>query len=186
MIIENVEGLDNDSLIQFYADFEQIMHKHSYSKHFLLHKEGAVCNHLYLINEGLARTFYYKDGQDITAHFAFEKSTITAIDSFIQRKRSRYNIELLEDTEVTSVSHQDLHGLLKNKPQHEKIVRLYLEQIYIDLAERVEDLLFHSAKERYFKLIEKNPKILQRVSLKHIASYVGITQETLSRIRAKG
>jgi len=174
----------NTALAQFNEDFEAIMQWHSYPRHHILHHEATVCNDLYLIKTGIARAFYYKDGQDITAHFAFEKTSITAIDSFIQRKRSRYNIELLEDSTLATVAHKDLYGLLEEKPAYEKFVRMYLEQIYIDLAERVEDLLFNTAKERYHKLLEKNPEILQRVHLKHIASYVGITQETLSRIRA--
>ena len=185
MIFNNINDIDNTTLAQLHSDFEKIIQRHSYPKHYLLQKEGTVCNHLFLIENGLARAFYYKDGQDITAHFAVEKTTTTAIDSFIQRKRSRYNIELLEDSEITFISHQDLHSLLEEKPHYEKFVRMFLEQIYIDLVERIEDLLFYTAKERYIKLIEKNPTLLQRASLKHIASYLGITQETLSRIRAK-
>lgn len=185
MMFQNIAGLNNSIFNQLKADFEGIMKRDSYPKHFLLQKEGTVCSHLFFIDEGLARAFYFKDGQDITAHFAMENSTITAIDSFIQRKRTRYNIELLEDSIVTSFSHQDLHQLLEMNPQYEKFVRMYLEQIYIELAERVEDLLFHTAKERYDKLMEKEPSLLLRVSLKHIASYLGITQETLSRIRSK-
>ena len=75
--------------------------------------------------------------------------------------------------------------LLTNKPQYEKYIRLVLEQVYIDLVERFEDLLFYTAKERYEKLIEKTPNLLQRVNLEHIASFIGITQETLSRIRTQ-
>lgn len=184
MIFEHGHVDKNTTLAQFYTDFEEIMQWHSYPKHHILHHEDTVCNDLYLIKTGIARAFYYKDGQDITAHFAFEKTTITAIDSFIQRKRSRYNIELLEDATLAKVSHKDLYGLLEKKPEYEKFVRIYLEQIYVDLAERVEDLVFNTAKERYNKLLAKYPEILQRVNLKHIASYVGITPETLSRIRA--
>lgn len=73
--------------------------------------------------------------------------------------------------------------MLKEKPHYEKYIRIFLEQIYIDLAERVEDLLFHSVKERYDKLIKNTPSLLQRMHLKHIASFIGITQKTLSRIR---
>lgn len=184
MIFERGHIDKNSTFARFNADFEEITQWHTYSKHHRLHHEDTVCNDLFIIQTGLARAFYHKDGQDITAHFAFEKTTITAIDSFIQRKRSRYTIELLEDATLATVSHKSLYGLLDEKPEYEKFVRIYLEQIYIDLAERVEDLLFNTAKERYVKLIEKYPDILQRVHLKHIASYVGITQETLSRIRA--
>ncbi|MBL4649976.1 MAG: hypothetical protein JKY03_09605 [Aureispira sp.] len=75
--------------------------------------------------------------------------------------------------------------MLDQNPTYEKFVRLFLEQIYIDLAERVEDLLFYNAKDRYDNLMLKNPSLFQRVNLGHIASYIGVTQETLSRIRAQ-
>ena len=185
MIFDSISDIDPKSAQAMLADFQQIMQRASYPKNHLLHKEDTVCNDLYFIEQGLARAFYFKDGQDITAHIAVENTSITAIDSFIQRKRSRYNIELLEDSVVIYMPHKELHELLAQKPQYEKLIRIYLQEIYIDLAERVEDLLFHTAKERYDKLLSKNPGLLQRINLKHIASYVGITQETLSRIRGK-
>ena len=164
---------------------QHVIKQVSFPKHHHLHREDTVCSHLYWIEKGIVRSYYHKDGKDITAHFATEGEIITAIDSFIQRKRSRYNLELLEDSTLTVITHQDLTMLLDNYPQYEHEARLFLERVYIDLAERVEDLLFYDAKERYEKLIERNSSLLQRVSLKHIASYLGITQETLSRIRAK-
>ena len=183
MIFEKLKDISESEISNLLTDFQSIMHKKSFSKNELIHEEGKICNHLFIIEKGVARSFYFKEGKDITAHFAVENGTITAIDSFIQRKKSRYNIELLENSDVILISHQDLHRLLQDKPQYEKIIRAFLEQIYIDLAERVEDLLFHSAKERYDKLIANTPDLLQRVNLKHIASFIGITQETLSRIR---
>ena len=172
-------GLKEDLLL----DFQGIMKLNTYKKNDKLHETNQMCNHLYIIQKGIARAFYYKDGKDITAHFAFENESITAIDSFIQRKKSKYVIEVLENSEVVSISHQDLHNLLDKKPEYEKFGRLFLEQIYVDLADRIEDLLFFTAKERYEKLIKNNAMILQRVNLGHIASYLGITQETLSRVR---
>ena len=183
MIFDNIEANEQE-LASLSEDFGKIMTFGEHIKGTMLHKEDTVCNHLFIIQKGLARAFYYKDGQDITAHFALEGTSITAIDSLIQRKRSRYNIEVLEDSSIISISKEDMDALLKEKPQYEKHIRLYMEQIYIDLAERVEDLVFHSAKERYDKILEKTPQLIQRVNLKHIASYLGITQETLSRIRA--
>ena len=75
------------------ADFQSILTEESLKKGHLLHREGAICRRLYLIKKGLARAYYYRDGKDITAHFASEGGSITAIDSFIQKKRSRYTNE---------------------------------------------------------------------------------------------
>lgn len=185
-MFEKLRGVNESELIQLRIDFEKIMTKHSFLKKHLIHEEGAICNHLYLIEKGVIRSFYHKDGKDITAHFALDRDAITAIDSFIQRKHSRYNIEVLEDAEVWLIDHQDMLELLTRKPQYERYIRLFLEQVYVDLVERVEGLLFFTAKERYNQLIEKNPDLLQRVNSNHIASFIGITQETLSRIRVQG
>ncbi|BDS12947.1 Crp/Fnr family transcriptional regulator [Aureispira anguillae] len=185
MLLEQFKDLDPFILSSIMGDFQAIVQQKSFPKHHILHREGTICNHLYIIEKGIARAYYYKDGKDITAHFAVENGSITAIDSFIQRKRSRYNIELLEDSEVHLVAYQDIQLLLEQKPTYEKYIRLFLEQIYVDLAERIEDLLFHTAKERYQQLLQKNPSLIQRVNLGHIASFIGISQETLSRIRTQ-
>lgn len=185
MIPEQFKHVDPFILNHLISDFRNITTTNTFPKHHLLHQEGAICNHLYFIEKGVARSFYHKEGKDITAHFAVENGGITAIDSFIQRKKSRYNIEILEDAIVHTLSHQDIQVLLDQNPPYEKFVRLFLEQIYVDLAERVEDLLFYNAKERYDNLMLKSPSLHQRVNLGHIASYIGVTQETLSRIRGQ-
>ena len=182
-MFEQLKDLNEADTFELILDFKNLMHKSTLQKNHVLHSEGNICNHIYFIEKGIARAYYFKDGKDITAHFAVEQETITAIDSFIQRKKSRYNIELLEASEISSISYEDLHTLLAQKPQYEKFIRLFLETIYINLADRIEDLLFHSAKERYQKLFDTSPDLFQRVNLGHIASFIGVTQETLSRIR---
>lgn len=183
MIFHKLKDVSDSQIADLLTDFQKIMKKESFFKNDKLHEEGTICNHLFIIEKGIARTYYYKDGKDITAHFAVENGTITAIDSFMQRQRSRYNIEVLEDSEIISISHQDLHQMLVDKPEYEKYIRIFLEQIYVDLAKRIEELLFHSSKERYDNLVKNTPGLLQRTHLKHIASFIGISQETLSRIR---
>ncbi len=175
--LDNLVPLDLISKI-----FEQ-MEKHSYSKNHLLHKKGTVCENIYLIHKGLARTFFFKDGKDITVHLASEGEIITAVDSIISRKKSRYHVELLEDSEVLAISYKTLQQVLSAHPEYEKYVRLVLERMYTEGADRIEEFLFFSAKERYDNLIKTRPQLIQRVNLGHIASYLGMTQETLSRIR---
>ncbi|WP_129538625.1 Crp/Fnr family transcriptional regulator [Flavobacterium sp. 140616W15] len=184
MIFNNLNFSDQISS-DFLEDFSKLMTFQELPSKHLLHHEGTICSQLFILHKGLARAYYYKDAKDITAHFAIENTTITAIDSFIQRKKSRYNIELLEDTSLSYINYNDWKKLLEDKPHYEKYARIFLENIYIDIAERIEDLLFHSAKERYAKLNNKFPSLQQRVNLGYIASYIGITQETLSRIRAE-
>ena len=165
--------------------FQNIMSFEEFSKHAILHEAGKICDHMYIITSGIARVFYYKEDKDISCHFAAEQETITAIDSFIQRKKSKYNIEALEALEVFKISHADLENLFKSNPKYEHFGRLFLQQIYIDLVERIDDLQLHTAQERYEILLQKKPYLFQRVASKHIASFLSITPETLSRIRGK-
>ncbi|WP_298782246.1 Crp/Fnr family transcriptional regulator [uncultured Polaribacter sp.] len=174
--------LDNPKLAE---DFQKIVSVTKFPKHFIIHESGKVCDDLYIITSGIARVFYYREDKNITCHFAAEQESITAIDSFIQRKKSKYYIEALEDLEVLKISHSDLEKLFTSSPKFEHFGRLFLQQIYIDLVERLDDLQLKTAKERYETLLEKKPYLFQRVASKHIASYLNITPETLSRIRGK-
>lgn len=165
--------------------FQNIMYYEKHPKHHILHEAGNICNHFYIITSGIARVFYFKEDKDITVHFSAEQESITTIDSFIQRKKSKYNIEALEDLEVLRISHTDLENLFESNPKFERFGRLFLQQIYINLVERIDDLQLHTAQERYQILLNKKPYLFQRVASKHIASYLGMTAETFSRIRGK-
>lgn len=162
---------------------ENIMSYQKYPKHHILCKAGSVCNHFYIIISGIARVFYYNEDKDITVHFSMEQESITAIDSFVQRKESKYNVEALEDLEVMAVSYQDLENLFEKHPKHERFGRLFMQHIYIELCERIDDLQLNNAMERYNNLLSNKPALFQRVPLKHLASFLSITPETLSRIR---
>lgn len=174
--------LENPELVDV---FENLMSFEKYPKHHLLHEAGKVCNDMYIITSGIARVFYYKEDKDISCHFSAEQETITTIDSFIQRKKSKYNIEALEDLEVLRISHADLENLFESNPKYERFGRLFLQQIYMDLVERIDDLQLKTAQERYETLLTKKPYLFQRIASKHIASFLSITPETLSRIRGK-
>jgi CRP-like cAMP-binding protein len=174
--------LDNPELAEA---FQNMMIFEKFPKHHILHEAGTICNNMYIITSGVARVFHYREGKDITCHFAAEQESITAIDSFIQRKKSKYTIEALEELEVLKITHSDLENLLTSNQKFEHFGRLFLQQIYIDLVDRIDDLQLHTAHERYEILLEKKAYLFQRVASKHIASFLSITPETLSRIRGK-
>ena len=179
MNFNNLDGIPLDLASEILG----LLKNQTYPKNHLLHKEGTICKNIYLVQKGIVRTFFYKEGKDITVHIAAEGEPITAIDSVISLKKSRYNVELLEDSELLSISYSELQSLLLNHPQYEKYLRMILEQLYTEGADRIEEFLFYTAKERYDNLMKSRPYLTQRVNLGHIASYLGITQETLSRIR---
>ncbi|WP_420321370.1 Crp/Fnr family transcriptional regulator [Flagellimonas sp.] len=179
----NFKNLGGMVPLEMVSEIFDRMEKLKFPKNHLLHSQGKICEHIYLVEKGIARTFFYKEGKDITVHIASEGELITAIDSIISLKKSRYNVELLEESEIYCITYAELQSLLEKHPYYEKYMRMILEQLYAEGANRIEEFLFYSAKERYQNLMELNPSILNRVNLGYIASYLGMTQETLSRIR---
>jgi len=174
--------LDNPELAEA---FQNLMTYKKYQKHDIIHEAGHICHHFYIIISGISRVFYYKEHKDITCHFAAEQETFCAIDSLFSQKKSKYSIEALEDLEVFTINFNDLENLFKKEPKYEYFSRLFLQQIYTELVERIDDLQLHTAKERYDLLLAKKPYLFQRVASKHIASFLGMSAETFSRIRGK-
>jgi CRP-like cAMP-binding protein len=163
-----------------------VLRKVELPKSSILIKEGIICNHLFFLEQGCLRGFSNLDGKEVTHWFAFENDFVTSVYSFISRKPSLENIHALEDSVLWSVSYEDLQRLFDTYPDIERMTRIIYERAYIRLEERLVRLQFKSAKERYEQITTVFPTILNRVSLGHIASYLGISQETLSRIRAQG
>jgi CRP-like cAMP-binding protein len=157
----------------------------SVAKNTMLIKNDEHCKDLFFIKKGLMRGYYFDDGKEITHWFAKEEEFATSFYSFITDQPSPETIETLEDCELTKINHSDLQNLYANFPETERIGRIITETYYIDLEERFLNIQFKSAKERYQNLLEKNPSLIQRASLGQIATYLGITQETLSRVRAE-
>lgn len=157
----------------------------SVAKGKALVKNGERCKHLYFIDKGLVRGFYYDNGKEITHWFAQEEDFATSFYAFITGEPSPESIETLEDCELTQIYFDDLQKLYSKFPETERVGRIITETYYINLEERFLNIQFKSAKERYQNLITKNPSIIQRASLGQIATYLGITQETLSRVRAE-
>lgn len=165
--------------------FSPILTLNHFEKGQLLHQANDISLELYLVRSGALRSFYYVEGKDVTSHFALDHGVVGAADSIIRKKRSRYNIEALENSEVFVLNYNDLDPFLDENPKLERLARQLTQLIYMDLVERIEGMTFLSARERYAHLMARSPDITQRVSLGHIASYLGITQETLSRVRAQ-
>ncbi|MDZ4665347.1 MAG: Crp/Fnr family transcriptional regulator [Bacteroidota bacterium] len=144
---------------------------------------GHTCKTIYFLNKGMARIYYFKDGTDITESFAFENNIIARIESLFTGKPSRKAIQILEDAEIIAISATQLFKLYDKYPEIERLFRLIFESAYVDTVNRIESIQFHTAEERYKSLIKDAPDVLKRIPLKHIASYLGITQVSLSRIR---
>ena len=152
-------------------------------KNEILQPIGHTCKTIYFLRSGIARIYYYKDGIDITEYFAFEGNIIARVESLFAGKPSQKAIQVLEDSEMVAINASQLFKLYDVFPQIERLFRLIFEAAYVDTINRIESIQFHSAEERYRALM-KEKDIIQKVPLKYIASYLGITQVSLSRIRA--
>jgi CRP-like cAMP-binding protein len=144
---------------------------------------GHTCKTIYFIKKGVARINYFKDGIDITEQFFFENSIIARVESLFTGKPSRKAIQILEDAEIIAINSTQLFKLYDTYPEIERLFRKIFEAAYVETVNRIEGMQFHSAEERYNALLNEAPNVLMRVPLKYVASFLGITQVSLSRIR---
>ena len=154
-------------------------------KDFILLKENIVSDYIYFIEKGVARIYYYKNGKEITEWVAMDGQFFLSITSFFQRTPSNLTIQTIEPSQVYGIHHDDL---MKLADEHHDIERLLRKMVTFSLIlsqERMDSIQFESAQQRYEKLLRTSPQIVQRVPLTYIASFLGITLETLSRIRSQ-
>lgn len=166
-----------------YLFFEKLQKKALQKGDFLI-REGEICQHITYIQSGIVRSSYLRDNKDITISFSVAGEFITAMSSFISQKPSYENIEALSETQVLQIRYHDLIELMKQDKNLEHLYRLILEQYYVALEELFIFSKFKTAKERYLDLLENRPLIIQYAAVGHIASYLDMSIETLSRIRA--
>ncbi len=147
-------------------------------------KYGETCRHIYFVRKGFVRIFYYKDGKDITEWFADEKQFFFSINSYFEQTPSKLIIEALEDCEIIRLSKEGQDRLRQVNLEISNLIIAFYSRSLILSQKRMESMQFETASGRYQNLLSQQPNILKKVSLQHIASFLGITQETLSRIRA--
>mgnify|MGYP000206362310 CR=1 FL=1 len=179
--IKNIYHLSNEAL----QALTESLHRIEYKKSEILLAEGSIGRNMYFLEKGCIRGFYLLDGKEVTHWFAFENDFVTGFHSFIAGKVSVENLQTLEDSVLWAISRDSLYRLYDKYPEIERLGRIACEKYYIRLEERYVNAQFKTAAELYKQLVESNPQFLQRVSLGHIASFLGISQETLSRIRSK-
>lgn len=178
----NTFGKISDENIQ--RIMEAIMRK-EYSAKTILQDADKISSKIYFVEKGIARTFYYKDGKDVTFWIALEGDFIGSMSSFFMREPSIKMIETLEDCVLWEFEYQKLEKLFSSNSELEKLGRLFSNYGLSLMEKRFDNLHFNTAKERYQILVKQDSEIIQRISLGIIASYLGVTQETLSRIRSQ-
>lgn len=154
------------------------------NEHLLM--EGDICKHNYFVNNGCLRVYAVnEEGLESTRYFAFENKFGTALSSFIEQKPSFEFIQAIEHSEILIITRQDFFHLVNTVPQMNFIYRDILEMAYITSQKRIYNFQRESALERLKWLMEYQPMILSRLSNKVVASYLGITPYTLSRLKAE-
>lgn len=152
------------------------------SKTILL-EEGKVAEKLYLIRKGCLRLFFYNDGKDITFQFFFKGDFVASFDSLYKRTPSLFYLESIEPTELSAIKRDDFYNLISNN----LLLRQQYEEKLIDRFHAYQQLFLSRIKntpqQRYEELLKENPDIIKRVPQHYIASYLGITPVSLSRIR---
>jgi CRP-like cAMP-binding protein len=156
----------------------------SFTRKQLLLKEGMVAQRIYFIKKGFVRAYHHNNGEKFTSWFMGEGEIIISVYSFFSRKPSFENIEILEDAVLQSINWDQLQNIYAAFPEFNFTGRIITEQYYIRSEEKMISMQTLTAKQRYEALLAAHPAILQKASLGQIASYLGIKQETLSRIRA--
>lgn len=147
---------------------------------------GDVCRYITFVEKGLLRSFTVDDeGHEHVVQFAIEGGWISDMGSFVSGEDAWYNIEALEDSELLNLTRQSMDDLLARLPVMERFFRILMQNNIVALQRRVIAYMSLSAEEKYLKLIEVAPDIITRASQQHIASYLSVTPETLSRIRKK-
>ncbi len=146
-------------------------------------KEGQLADKSYFIAQGAARAYYLKDGKDITDWFAFENSFICSINSFFLNVPSPHYIEVLEKTTCLEISRDVIVSLSDRYRDFERLSKIVVTNTMLQQQQRIFAMQFETARQKYENVLKIRPDITQRVPLTHLASYLGITLETLSRIR---
>ncbi|MBN8676749.1 MAG: Crp/Fnr family transcriptional regulator [Chitinophagales bacterium] len=165
------------------AQFLSIWKSTTYEKGAHLLKAGQVSNYMYFVGKGAVRIYYQKEEKEITEWLALDYNFFFSIQSFFQRVPSRLAIHTLETSEVFMMHHDDLMQLCEQSHEIEKLFRKMITTSLILSQIRMESIQFENAHQRYQRLLNGSPDILKRVPLSYIASFLGITQETLSRVR---
>ena len=172
----------DDQINEFCRKFK---HKTTIQNELLLSVE-EICTHLYFVNSGCLRIYLLdSNGNESTRFLVTENKFGTSFPSFKLQEPSLASIQSLEPSDLLYITYKDFNVLLNEYPVWERIYRIILEKEYIESIKRIESLITMDAKQRYQTLMETNPSFIQRFPSRMIADYLGISQETLSRLKSK-
>lgn len=163
---------------------ESHLNRHVLPKSTILLEEGKICRHLYFLESGLLRFYIWKDGYDITKYFTEAPYCFTSQRSFTTQRVASESIETLEDSIIWEMPHQQAYDLLQLKSWN-NFIRELIQEVQYYTEQILEEMQNETAENRYRKMLTQQPHLVQRIPLKHLASYLGIAPQSISRIRKK-
>ena len=163
---------------------ESVLVPMKFAKGEIILKEGDVCEHIYYVERGLTRQFYFKNGKELTEHIGVEHSIVMCIESLFKEKPTYLQLEALEPTLVYAMPKHRLEEVALHNVNIQILYRKILEESLIISQVHADMLRFETAQDRYLKLCKQSPQVVLRAPLVYVASYLQLTPETLSRVRA--
>ena len=147
-------------------------------------RSGQTSNEFMFIEKGCLRVYWERDSSEVTGWFAFEDEFFCELSSFIPQQASTFGVQAIEDTTILYITRAEMEKLFVEVPVFETFIRKFWEQIIFHLVGNMISFQTETAEKRYEKAM-KHPKLLQRVPLKYLSSYLGITPSSLSRLRKR-
>ena len=155
-----------------------------FAKGEMILKEGETCKHIYYIDKGLVRQFYFKNGKQLTEHMAVEGNIVMWIESLFREEPTKLQMEALETTVIYALPKARLEEVAMHNVNIQILYRKILEESLIQSQVHADLVRFESAQDRYRKMCKQNQQVTLRAPLVYIASYLQMTPETLSRVRS--
>ena len=177
----NISPLTDEAIEDLSSRFKST----TFKKGQPINKEGQICRNLFFINKGLVKHYYIHKDRKFIIRFFSENNVFTVLDSFIQQAPAVFTTIALETTETIQFSYNDIEELCARHHCLETIIRKIFGMAAIINLKRIKEMFDADATELYKAFVKENHHLLQRISLGNISSYLGISQVTLSRIRAK-
>lgn len=179
-ILDKTHPINSVSKLRLIENFEEVR----LPKNHIIIGSDKVEKHIYFIKKGIARTYSNVDNNEVTIAFGEEGDSIISLRSYILNQKGYENIELLEDCQLYKINSEDLQNLYSTDIDIANWGRKFAEQELIKAEQRFISNQLGTATERYLELLKNHPSLIQRLPLGLIASFLGITQVSLSRIRA--
>lgn len=162
----------------------EIMEQQKLPKGEIFVKEGEIAHYLYYIEKGMVRQFYFKNKRDLTEHISYEGNVVICLESYLKQEPTRLMAETLEPTIIWKIAWEDINRLAEESKEIGLFYRKIFEKSLVVSQMKADNMRFETAQDRYKKFMELHPEIIKRAPLVYIASYLQMTPETLSRVRA--